>query len=922
MTLLKFLLASTAAAIIMPTAIAQTAPKPPKDDAAATSAAPGVSIPYQTFTLPNGLRVVVHEDHSVPKVAVAVWYRVGSMNEPAGKSGFAHLFEHLMFNGSEHHDDEYMPPLQEIGVSAVNGATSLDQTYYYEVVPTGGLERVLWLESDRMGYLLGAVTQAKLDEQRGVVKNEKRSYENQPYSMIPEMRARGLFPANHPYYHPIIGSMADLDAAKLDDVKEWFRSYYGATNAVVTIAGDVTLDQARAMVTKYFGSVPAGRPVSRVQAWVPTLDRVRTEMVQDNVPQTAVSWTWAVPGNDAPESAALRMAAMVLGRGRLSRLNQALVIDHPYATNVDVNYQGAAVAGMFTIDMRLKPGVDRAAAEAALQRELDRFIAKGPTPAELQRYKTIAYGDNVRSRESLFIRAMMLSGGMIFNNDPGRYAASEAEFAALTGAKVQGAAQQWVARPNYRLTVEPFGQYQPIADGADRSKLPALADMTSFTLPERREATLSNGMRVVFSHKKGTPTVELVATFDAGGAADMTAKPGLQGFMLDVMGDGTQALTGAQFAERSEMLGARIYAHGDSDTTNFAASALVPSLDATVGLWADMIESPGFRDADLERDRQNALNGLQQAKADPGSIAASTYKYLMYGPDHAYGTRLAGRADTIASYSRADLTAFHQRWIRPDNGTIYAAGDVDFDALIATLERHIGTWKAPTVAKGSKTLAPLTAQAAPRVVLVDKPGAIQSVIRVGQIMPDGLDPANFDLDALNGVLGGGFTARLNMNLREAKGWTYGAGSGIGGGIGPQTFTVNTSVQTDQTAPALSEIAKELHGITGKRPVTAQELNLFVRGQVLTLPDQFETNNAMVGYLRWVEQYDRPYDWLTTLPRRYAALTPETLTKTAKMLNPDAMTWVIVGDLSKIETGVRALNLGPVEVWDADGKKLR
>ncbi|MFN3425884.1 MAG: M16 family metallopeptidase, partial [Novosphingobium meiothermophilum] len=266
------------------------------------------------------------------------------------------------------------------------------------------------------------------------------------------------------------------------------------------------------------------------------------------------------------------------------------------------------------------------------------------------------------------------------------------------------------------------------------------------------------------------------------------------------------------------------------------------------------------------------------------------------------------RADTIASYSRADLVAFHARWIRPDNGTIYAAGDVDFATLIATLERHIGTWKVPTAAKGSKTLAPLTAQTAPRVVLVDKPGAIQSVIRVGQIMPDGLDPANFDLDALNGVLGGGFTARLNMNLREAKGWTYGAGSGIGGGIGPQTFTVNTSVQTDQTAPALSEIAKELLGITGKRPVTAQELNLFVRGQVLTLPDQFETNNAMVGYLRWVEQYDRPYDWLTTLPRRYAALTPETLTKTAKMLNPDAMTWVIVGDLSKIETGVRALNL--------------
>ncbi len=912
------LLLAGAAVILTPVAQAQSA----QDAASPPSAAQDAAIPYQQFTLPNGLRVVVHEDHSVPKVAVAVWYHVGSMNEPDGKTGFAHLFEHLMFNGSEHRDDEYMPPLQEVGVSGVNGATSLDQTYYYEIVPTGALERVLWLESDRMGYLLGAVSQAKLDEQRAVVQNEKRTYENRPYAMMPEMQAHGLFPVNHPYYHQTIGSMEDLDAASLEDVRGWFRRYYGATNAVVALAGDVTVDQARELMTRYFGSVPPGEPVSRMEAWVPTLDRTKSETVQDNVPQTAISWSWPVPGSNTDESAPLRMTSAILGRGRLSRLTQALVIDNAYATNVDVSYQSAAIAGIFNIEVRLKPDVDPSVVEAVIQRELDAFLAKGPTAAELERYKNIYYADNVRAREMLFVRVMTLAGGTILSGSPGAYAEDDAEYAALTADAVKQAADSWLTRPNYRLTVTPFGQYQAVADGADRTQLPPPGPTPPLVLPERREATLSNGIRVIFSHKTGTPTVELVASFDAGGAADQSAKPGLQGFMLGMMSDGTESLTGSEFAERSEMLGARLNAYGDSDTTNFAASALLRSLDDTVALWADMIRHPGFREEDLERDRQNALNGVSQAQANPDSIAGSVYNYLLYGPDHAYGAPLAGRADNIASYSREDVEQFHDAWVRPDNGVIYAAGDVDFDTLIATLERNFGGWQPPETPLGTKMLAPVAAQTAPRIVLVDKPGAIQSVVRVGQIMPNGLDPANFDLDAMNGVLGGGFTARLNMNLREDKGWTYGAGSGIGGGRGPQVFTIATSVQTDKTVEALGEIRKELHGITGERPVTPEELNLYVRGQVLTLPDQFETSSAMVGYLRFVDRFEHPYEWITTLPDRYAALNPATIGEAAATLHPDAMTWVIVGDLSKIEAGIRALDLGSVEVWDAEGNRLR
>ena len=890
--------------------------------AAATPSGEQGLLPYEQFTLPNGLRVVVHEDHSAPKVAVAVWYHVGSMNEPAGQTGFAHLFEHLMFNGSENHDDEYMPPLQEIGASAVNGATTLDQTYYYAVVPTGGLERVLWLESDRMGYLLGAVTQEKLDEQRGVVQNEKRTRDNQPYSMMPELRAAAIFPSDHPYHHPIIGSMEDLDAASLEDVHAWFHRYYGASNAVVALAGDVTVEQARELMTRYFASVPPGPPIGRMTEWTPLLERVRTAIVADNVPQTAISWSWPVPGNDAEDRQALRMASSILGRGRLSRLNQALVIDRQLANSVSANYEGAAISGLFNIEIRLQPGVDRAEAEAALQVVLDQFLAEGPTAEELERVKITTYGDTVRMLESLYLRAMMLAGGMIGADNPGQFERDQAAFEAVQAADVLAAANQWLGRPNYRLTVMPQTQYAAGPDGADRTRLPPMGPESELVLPPVREGLLSNGIRVIHVQRDGTPTVDMVMAFGGGGAADQGMKPGLQGFTVGLMDDGTGTMTGQEFAQAQEMLGARMYAWGDSDTTRFSVSALTRSLDETLDLWSQYIRDPAFRENDLERERAMAVSGVQQALSDPTSIAGRVFNYLIFGADHAYGAPLAGRADVIRSYSRDDLVAFHQRFIRPDNAVIFAAGDAAFDDLMATLEASFGDWTAPAAPRGETTIAGVADQTAPRVVLVDRPGSVQSVIRVGHVAPNGLDPRNFDLGVLNGVLGGGFTSRLNMNLREEKGWTYGAGSNVSDALGPQVFSVSTSVQTDRTADALAEIARELNEIGGVRPPSADELELYRRGQVLTLPDRFETNNAMVGYLSYVARFQHPYDWITTLPDRYAALTPEIVGEAAAMLRPDAMTWVIVGDLTRIEAEIRALALGEVEVWDAEGNRLR
>ncbi|WP_375291309.1 M16 family metallopeptidase [Qipengyuania sp.] len=881
------------------------------------------AVPFEQFTLDNGLKVVVHEDHSTPKVAIAVWYRVGAMNEPEGRSGFAHLYEHLMFNGSEHRDDEWFPALQEIGASAVNGATSLDQTYYFEIVPTGGLERALWLESDRMGYMRGATTQAKLDEQRAVVKNEKRTYENRPYGRAANWQMAALFPPGHPYHDSVIGSMEDLDAASLEDVRSWFAQYYGASNAVISLSGDITAERARELVQKYFGEIAPGPPTERVNRWVPELSADRRDTMLDNVPQSAVSRAWVVPGRSTPDTADLRMAAYVLGRGKNSRLYRKLVHEKGIATGASANYQSMAIAGVFEVDAYLKDGVDPAVAEAAMNEVVADYMANGPTAEEIARAKTTSFADNTRAFESIYVRAMALADGLIFANDPALYAISEREFAAVTKEQAAIAARKWLGKPSYQLNVLPFGQYKASAAKADRTSMPPDGQSPDLTMPVMETATLSNGITVKLARRTAVPLVEMAMVFDAGSAAEDSARRGVLGFMSSVMDYGQGNVDAIRFAERQANLGARIGATGNADETTFFLSSTTRNLKESVNLWADYVMHPAFRAADIEKHRIDALSGLSQSLSSPDSIAQRTFQYALYGPDHAYGTNIAGREQAIRSIGRDDLVAFHQKWIRPDNATVFAAGDTTIEELTRLLEASIGTWEAPPVPSGKKAIGDAPRPAASRVILVDRPGSIQSVIRVGQTMPSALHKGDFILSAMNDVLGGGFNARLNMNLREDKGWTYGANSYLSGSLGPQSLTLATSIQTDRTAEALKEIRNEIAGLVNDHPATNKELELIRNGEVLALPGRLETNGAVVSYLQHINRLGLPYEWLSGLPAEYAALSPGSIADVTKQyLAVDSMTWVIVGDLEKIETGVRALELGELEVWNAEGKRLR
>ncbi|MDH3533697.1 MAG: insulinase family protein, partial [Gammaproteobacteria bacterium] len=504
---------------------------------------PDIDIPFDKFRLDNGLTVVVHEDRKAPIVAVGVWYKVGSKDEPPGKTGFAHLFEHLMFNGSENYNDEYFKPFEQVGATAMNGTTWFDRTNYFQNVPTSALDMALWMESDRMGHLLGVITQEKLDNQRGVVQNEKRQGENQPYGLVEYRVLEGLFPAGHPYRHSTIGSMEDLDAASVDDVHQWFKDYYGAANAVLVLAGDIDAATARPLVEKYFGDIPAGPPVRQLKAWVPERSHDTFETLYDRVPQVRSYRYWAVPGRIMEQRYLLELAASVLGSGKNSRLYQALVYRNQLAVSVSVSVEAHQLASLFSIDVTLKPDASLETVNGIIDAEMARFLAEGPEAEELERAKTKINAGSVRGLERIGGfggKATTLAQGELYAGDPAFFLTGLEWINAASPKAVQAVAADWLSDGRYQLDVLPFGEYATAAPGVDRSLgLPAVGDMPDLAFPDIQRAELANGLQVVLAERHTVPVVNIALQFDAGYAADTFGKLGASSFTMAMLDEGT-----------------------------------------------------------------------------------------------------------------------------------------------------------------------------------------------------------------------------------------------------------------------------------------------------------------------------------------------------------------------------------------------
>ena len=904
--------------------------------AAAQNAAPlatlvsEVKIPNQVFKLKNGLTVVVHEDRKAPIVAVSMWYNVGAKDEPKGKTGFAHLFEHLMFNGSENMPGDTFKWLQEMGATDENGTTSFDRTNYFQTVPKAALGRALFLESDRMGYLLGAVTQEKLDNQRGVVQNEKRqNYDNRPGGLVFPTVYSNLFPAGHPYHHIPIGSMADLDAATLLDVQNWFRDNYGPNNAVLVLAGDVSPAEARPMVEKYFGSIKRGPVNVPAMAAVPPAT-AKSIVLKDKVATTTVYRWWAVPGMLDRNTQALDLAGSVLGGLASSRLSNVLVRDEKLAVSASAGNGANQRVGTFSVQAAVRPGVDPAQVEKRLDEIVADFLAKGPTRDELRRAGTAIVAGQIRGLEQVGGfggKATALAEGQLYAGDANFYRTELQRYAAVTPAQVQAATRQWLTRPPLKLRLEP-GERAPADEAkgrqstvagkvppATKREVPGLGSFASLDFPTVERATLSNGIKVTYARRTAVPLTQLALSFDAGNASDATSGRGLQALTANLLDEGAGGMKSQAIAERREELGMSFSIGSSLDRTNIVSSILSANLTPSLELLETIVERPAFANDDVERLRNQTLTGIAQAQRDAGGMAQRTLPTLIYGASHPYATVGAGDPEALKRVTRGDIVAYQQAWLRPDNLEIFVVSNLPLADVTRQLETRFGNWAAPTgVAKGAKAFSAVPPVATgQRIFLIDRPNSPQSVVFGGQLTSLQASADNLAADAGADVLGGNFLSRLNSDLRETKGWSYGVGGGFSLNEKLVPYTIQAPVQADRTGETIAAINSQISDIYGAKPVTTEELERLVSSNVKSLPGQYETSSAVLSALIQNDLLGRSDDYQEKLPQRYQALTTAQLVPALRAaVDPQRMTWLVVGDAAKVKPQLDKLGI-PVEV---------
>jgi predicted Zn-dependent peptidase len=910
-----------------------------KDDLSLQSLVAQVDIPFTRFELANGLTVIVHEDRKAPIVGVAVWYNVGSKDEPKGQTGFAHLFEHLMFNGSENAPDDYFKYLQEMGATDYNGTTNFDRTNYFQTVPSPALERALWLESDRMGYLLGAVTQEKLDNQRGVVQNEKRQGDNQPGGLVFYEILETLFPEGHPYRHSTIGSMADLDVASMDDVRNWFRDKYGPNNATLVLAGDVSAAEARRLVEKWFGPIARGPVNIPAQASIPTLAAPIRKVLKDQVAATSVDLFWPAPGITSEDLTALNIGTRILGGLASSRLDEILVRNEQVAVSVGAGNFDFQRVGILNVSATLKPGGDLAALEARLKQLIDQFIAEGPTEDEVRRAATNELAGTIRGLEQVGGfggKAVTLATGEVLAGDPAFFKKQFDILATLTPARVKAAMQKWMTKPAFTLILEPGerdGSYEEAASVSggdanaserDRSAeeisvskvrpAPPISSVAALDFPDVERATLANGMKVTYARRTAVPATYVTFSFNAGEATDPAGKEGLESVALDLFDEGTTSLTAQQIAEARERLGVTISSGGGDDRSTFTLSALTANLAPSLDLFRQIIREPAFNQSDLERVRTQTITGIKQQMRSPQGIAARAIAPELFG------TSPYGSVETdvsVASITREDLLSFKDSWIRPDNGEVFVISDKPLADVVKELNGVFGNWKAPSVPKGKKTFAAPAEPAGNRIILINRPNSPQSFILGAQRTPlDASDPNWVDFTNANNALGGNFLARLNINLRETKGWSY----GVRGGPQPRenavVYTISAPVQADRTGDSLAELKRDTTAFLTTDGVSEEEFTRIVNAQISELPGQFETSDAVLDALQSNALYKRPDNYQESLVAKYRAQTPERLDNAARAaIDVDKFVWVVVGDAAQVKPQLDALGM-PIEVRES------
>ncbi|MGI4829108.1 MAG: M16 family metallopeptidase [Janthinobacterium lividum] len=898
---------------------------------------------YETYTLPNGLKVITHEDHRLPLVAVDLWYHVGPLNERPGRTGFAHLFEHMMFEGSEHVGEKaHIKDVEAAGATDVNGTTDFDRTNYFETMPSNQLELAMWLESDRMGFLMEGLNRELLTNQRDVVRNERRQGEGRPYDLAEEQQYHLLFAKDHPYYGSVIGSHADIEAARLPDVRDFHQQFYTPNNASIAIAGDFDPKVLRAMLTRYFGPIPKGPAVPPVNVATAPITSQRRATVTDTVQLSQVRIAWLTPPTYTPESYSADTALNALGGGKAGRLNQVLVYKTQVAQSVACSNNGLKLTGIAECVVTVKPGAKLEDVEATVWSEIAKLQAEGPTAQEVEAAKAGSLTGKISGLQRLGGFggvADTLDQYNQYTGDPGFLPKDVAMTNAVTAASTKAAAAKYLTRnaavvvytvPGKKVVndvprspadtdaaVKITNPYTPAFEAAQdwRKVQPKAGPTPQVHLPVPQTFALSNGLKVYLVEDHSLPVLSAAVVARAGSERNPQGKGGLATMTAELMSDGTASRDLRKLAEDQDLIGTRIMPAASMDGSTTSITVLTNYTGQGLELLSDVVEHPAFRTEDLDRRRQQRLLRIQQETDSVSQMALRVGPKLVFG-DQPYGAAPTGTTESVKALDRADVQSFYSSHYGPADAALVFAGDITQPEARRFAEQYFSQWSGtatPAIDLPASPVPPAT-----HVVIVDKPGAPQTALYAFGLGVPANSPDMPTLQVMNYTLGGAFASRINMNLREVHGYTYGASSQFRDYRAGGEFLTGALVRTDVTAPAAKELMTEIRNFPA-HPPTDEELTAAKASSIQSLPGEFETVGATATAIGGIFLYDRPLDYYAILPVKFGAVTTTDVARIAKeYVQPDHLVIVAAGDRTKIEPGLKDAGLGPVEVRDING----
>jgi predicted Zn-dependent peptidase len=883
----------------------------------------GQEIRYEKYQLPNGMTVILHEDHALPSVTIDTWFRVGAKDEPPGRSGFAHLFEHLMFMGTQRVPGNDFDRLMEAGGGANNASTSLDRTNYYSTGPGSLLPTLLWLDADRLEDLGRAMDSDKLRKQQDVVRNEiRQQVENTPYGRADESMYRLMYPQGHPYHNAVYGTHEDLEAADVWNVKDFFATYYVPNNASLVVAGDFDPAQIKPLVQRLFGTLPAGAPVEHRAAPVPRLEHEVRATMLDKVQLPLIRRVWHSPAYYGEGDAEMDLAGAVLSQGKNSRLYQRLVMQDKVAVEVSARQESAALSSLFIVDVLCRPGADLAAVERTVDAELERLATEGPAPRELEERRATMELAKLAELQSLRNVADKLNEYEYYFHEPDSFKRDLDRYRSATPERVR----DWAARvldPRGRAVIHVLPE-EPAREATPRDTRPRDLPPADFSPQEPVRFELSGGVPVMLWQKEDLPLVATTVLFTPGGPLADPAHAGLPTLAASMLDEGAGDLDATAFAGALQLLGAHLSASAGAESAAVSLTVLKRNYDRAAGLMADAIRRPRMQEDDWERVKRVHLENLRQEDEEPTVVASRVGVRELFGAGNPYGWPTEGTVATVSPLKLEDVSAEHDRLFRPEFATILVAGDISPDEARASLEKAFAQWVRER--SGSKPDQSAALEARPgsglRVYIVDRPEAVQTVIRFITPGPRYQNERRPALRLLNTVLGGSFTSRLNQNLREKHGYTYGAGSRFNMMPSAGYFVASASVKADTTGAALKEFLAEFDRLRSGT-VTAEEAGKARETIKADTVQEFAGLSGLLGAAAEPLAAGAPFATIGQDLKAMENVSEKELNGLAKAAMPiETGVLVLVGDRRLIMEQTKDLGLPAPSVVDAQGEPVK